>query len=83
MRAGHEDRIAGRLETCVGKNYVKEGCGMKDFMKLLLTVGCIAYIISPVDGVPGPVDDFAVLILTAALNSRKWSGGKKMINGGK
>lgn len=56
---------------------------MKDFMKLLLTVGCIAYIISPVDGVPGPVDDFAVMILTAALNSRRWSGSKKMISGGK
>ena len=55
---------------------------MRDFFKLLLTVGCIAYIISPVDGVPGPVDDFAVLILTAALNSRKW-GSNKYIGGRK
>lgn len=54
---------------------------MKDFLKLLLTVGCIAYIISPVDGIPGPVDDFAMLLLTAALNSRKWSKGKKLIDG--
>lgn len=60
----------------------KEECEMRDFFKLLLTVGCIAYIISPVDGVPGPVDDFAVLILTAALNSRKW-GSNKYIGGRK
>lgn len=57
----------------------KEEDTMKDFMKLILTVGCIAYIISPVDGVPGPVDDFAVLLLTAALNSRKWGNGSKFL----
>lgn len=59
-----------------------EGGGrMKDFLKLLLTVGCIAYIISPVDGVPGPVDDFALMILTAALNSRKWGKTKSLPEG--
>ena len=53
---------------------------MKDFLKLLLTVGCIAYIISPVDVMPGPVDDFAIMLLTAALNSRKWGKVKKLID---
>lgn len=38
--------------------------------KWLLIIICVLYVISPVDAVPGPVDDFIAVIVTALINKK-------------
>ncbi len=39
---------------------------MDDMMKVLLTVLLILYIVSPVDAVPGPIDDLILAVFVVA-----------------
>lgn len=39
---------------------------MRNLYKYLLLAAVIVYVLSPVDVLPGPVDDLIVIILTAA-----------------
>lgn len=39
---------------------------MDDMMKVLLTVLLILYIVSPVDAVPGPIDDLILAVFAVA-----------------
>ncbi len=43
---------------------------MKGLAKIIVLIAVAAYIISPVDLVPGPVDDIIVLLLTIAANKK-------------
>lgn len=43
---------------------------MKGWTKIIVLIAVIAYIVSPVDLVPGPIDDIIVLLLTVAANKR-------------
>lgn len=36
----------------------------------LLIIICVLYVVSPIDAVPGPVDDFIAVIVTALMNKR-------------
>lgn len=42
---------------------------MNDLMKGLVIIAILMYIVSPIDAVPGPIDDIIVLLL--GLASRK------------
>lgn len=44
---------------------------MKKIMGILILVVVIIYIISPVDFVPGPIDDIIVAVLGVALTRKK------------
>ena len=48
----------------------KGGVIMNDVMKGLLIVLVIIYVISPIDFVPGPVDDFIVILLGLASQKK-------------
>lgn len=39
---------------------------MNDFMKTLILVVVLLYIVSPIDAVPGPIDDVIVALLGIA-----------------
>ena len=41
-----------------------------DMLKILIAIGIVLYIISPVDRFPGPVDDFIVTLLGMAVQRR-------------
>ena len=43
---------------------------MNDFFKGILFLGLIIYIVSPVDLVPGPIDDILLLLMTIASNKK-------------
>ncbi|MCI6580804.1 MAG: hypothetical protein MSH15_02230 [Oscillospiraceae bacterium] len=43
---------------------------MNDVMKGMLIVLIIIYVISPIDFVPGPVDDFIVILLGLASQKK-------------
>ena len=43
---------------------------IKGLAKIIVLIAVAAYIISPVDLVPGPVDDIIVLLLTIAANKK-------------
>ncbi len=43
---------------------------MQGITKVIVLIAVIAYIISPVDLMPGPIDDIIVLLLTVAANKR-------------
>jgi uncharacterized membrane protein YkvA (DUF1232 family) len=43
---------------------------MNGFAKIVVLIAVAVYIISPIDLVPGPVDDIIVLLLTIAANKR-------------
>lgn len=43
---------------------------MKNFMKILLAGLIIMYIVSPVDLVPGPIDDIIVALAGLAIEKR-------------
>ncbi len=43
---------------------------MNDVMKGMLIVLVIIYVISPIDFVPGPVDDFIVILLGLASQKK-------------
>lgn len=45
---------------------------MNDFSKMLLFVLLIAYVVSPIDLCPGPIDD-ALMIVFYLLNQKKLS----------
>lgn len=38
--------------------------------KWLLIIICVLYVLSPIDAVPGPVDDIIVMIVTALVDKR-------------
>ncbi len=40
---------------------------MNIFLKAILVIVVIAYVVSPIDLVPGPIDDFIVILLSAAV----------------
>ena len=40
-------------------------------LKLLLAAGIIAYVISPIDLVPGPIDD-VIVALCGVVAAKKW-----------
>lgn len=42
---------------------------MDNFTKVLILIALIAYVVSPVDFVPGPIDD-AIMVTVYLLNSR-------------
>ena len=43
---------------------------MNDFLKGILFLALILYIVSPVDLIPGPIDDVLLLLMTIASNSK-------------
>lgn len=43
---------------------------MNGFMKGLVFMAILMYIVSPVDAVPGPLDDIIVLMLGIAANKK-------------
>lgn len=43
---------------------------MQGITKVIVLIAVIVYIVSPVDLVPGPIDDIIVLLLTVAANKR-------------
>ena len=43
---------------------------MNKFMKLALLVAIGAYVISPADAIPGPVDDLIIMLLGLAANKK-------------
>ena len=43
---------------------------MNDFMKALMLMGIIMYIVSPVDVAPGPIDDIIVILMGLAARKR-------------
>ena len=51
--------------------YVKRRYEMNDVAKGMLLVLMLLYIISPVDLMPGPVDDVIVALMGVAMMSRK------------
>lgn len=48
----------------------KEGLEMNGFGKVLLTLFLIVYIVSPIDAMPGPIDDAVVLLLGLAMRKK-------------
>ncbi len=50
---------------------------MNKFMQGMLFALLIVYVISPVDFVPGPIDDIVALLLYAAANKDKLGFGKR------
>ena len=52
------------------RNAVRRGgYEMNGFAKMMLTIFLVCYIVSPVDAVPGPVDD--LILLLVGLAARK------------
>lgn len=45
-----------------------------DIIKLVVLILVVAYIISPIDMAPGPIDDVIVLLMGAAINRRRIDG---------
>ena len=45
-------------------------------IKLVVLGLVIAYIVSPVDLMPGPIDDVIVLLMGAAVNKHRLLGGE-------
>ncbi len=43
---------------------------MDNWMKVLLSVLVIAYVISPIDAMPGPIDDVVVLLCGYVANKK-------------
>ena len=43
---------------------------MSKFLKLVMFIGVIGYILSPADAVPGPVDDLIVMLLGIMANKK-------------
>lgn len=50
---------------------------MNKFMQGMLFALLIVYVVSPVDLIPGPVDDILAMLLYFAANKGKLSIGKK------
>jgi hypothetical protein len=50
---------------------------MNRFMKGFLFALLIVYVVSPVDFVPGPVDDILTIVLYLAANKSKLAIGKR------
>ncbi len=50
------------------------------FVKVMLFALLAIYIVSPVDLVPGPIDDLLLVLLSVAVNSRK-SGNRELPTG--
>ena len=48
----------------------REGIIMNDVMKGMLIILVVIYVISPIDFVPGPVDDFIVILLGLASQKK-------------
>ena len=46
-----------------------------DIFKYLILGAMIIYIVSPVDALPGPVDDAIVLLMGLAVSRRRITGG--------
>ncbi|MDO5138491.1 MAG: hypothetical protein Q4D71_08555 [Oscillospiraceae bacterium] len=44
---------------------------MNSGLKILLLIALLMYVISPVDCVPGPVDDMILILVYAVMNRRK------------
>lgn len=42
-----------------------------NIIKLVVLILVVAYIISPIDMAPGPIDDVIVLLMGAAINRRR------------
>ena len=43
---------------------------MNDFVKVLLCVVIIVYVLSPIDCIPGPIDDILVILLGYVANRK-------------
>jgi len=43
---------------------------MNDFLKGILFLALILYIVSPVDFVPGPIDDILLILMSVASETR-------------
>ncbi len=43
---------------------------MNNFVRILLCVVIIAYVLSPIDCIPGPVDDILVILLGYLANRK-------------
>lgn len=43
---------------------------MNDFVKVLLCVAIIVYVFSPIDCIPGPIDDILVILLGYVANRK-------------
>lgn len=39
---------------------------MNDFWRALILVAMIVYLVAPIDGAPGPIDDVIILLIGAA-----------------
>lgn len=56
---------------------------MNKFMKLALLIAIGAYVISPADAIPGPVDDLIIMLLGLAANKKlnKKAAAEKDLSG--
>ena len=52
--------------------------GNNGVIKGMLLILVALYVISPVDAVPGPVDDLLMLLLTAAANMHKGGSSRDL-----
>lgn len=61
-------RRAGRRQAAAA--YIQGGMKMNKAMKYVLLALALLYVVSPVDFMPGPVDDVIMLAATMILNNR-------------
>lgn len=62
-----QERQQGAVTSCVN---AKGGIIMNNVMKCVLIILVVIYVISPIDFVPGPVDDFIVILLGLASQKK-------------
>jgi len=43
----------------------------KSFAQVLIILGVVLYVLSPVDFIPGPIDDVIVILLGHALSKKR------------
>jgi uncharacterized membrane protein YkvA (DUF1232 family) len=58
------------LKKLGGGTSIEKEIKMNKFMKLALLVAIGAYVISPADAIPGPVDDLIIMLLGLAANKK-------------
>ena len=49
---------------------MKEGTRMNGFLKAVLIIFLVVYIVSPIDLLPGPIDDIIIDLLSVAMTKK-------------
>ena len=58
------------LKKLGGGTRLEKEIKMSKFMKLAMSIAIGAYVISPADAIPGPVDDLIIMLLGLAANKK-------------